>query len=959
MERLKSITIIFLLAVGLLVSAAPPFFFANRSSGAKPASVLLQEGLYAEEIEGDLDTAIKIYEQIIKDSSAKGSLVAQAMYRQGMCYLKKQNESQAKITFEKLINEFSDQTKIIEKVQPLLDELSSPDLAALMPPETLIYVELGSPGRQIETILNMLKGTPFENPLAAIKAPGPVVGQGGKSPGDIMAALLNPSMMAEFKKIRGMAVGITGISQNNPPMVAVLFPGKSDALRGIILAGLGIVAQPSEPIEGMQTLSIQKTAGAAYDDRVIIIAQPMKQLTWCVKQYKGVTNEPTFASNNKSFAKVNKQARQENAMTIWANLDEVYSGVLKMIPKGKLPDEMRIADAIADFKNIDDLVAFLSIQENGIAFESNITFKDGHNCLPYNMIRSPNLSRNGFKCVPPEAAALVSLALAEPESSSVATAQKAVKKLTGLDIGREIFANIEQITLFVVPPSAGTDISGSPIQMLSSVGLAVTSHNPQKTRQLLAQILGIADVVANTSTPKYFGEQAGSTPGKYLLPLGGGQKVYCYIGQADKTTILAFGPEALENSLSAIKKRKSTLTAGRLHEPLSQVAPDTSKLVLINIGGVTQLADAYITMAYDNPQNPAHKTFAQLAQVCDKTYVQLRTGEKVDSFNLHLSVNQLPPLDSVFGLLMQLSKVDVKAKAKATKPRPRNEAIIGLKEDMKLNWKPGVNAKSHKVYFGTKADELSLLAEVSKPDEVNLPALEEDGQYYWRVDEVWQDSTVITGDVWSFRIGKLVGWWKLDGDATDSSGNDNHGTVNGDPNWIPGRIGSALEFDGVDDYVDLSDEMASFGGGFTVTLWAYPTDVKTWARFVDFGNNLTSDNIILGREATSNDLFFEVYAGGSSGGKVTAPGAIELNKWQMFTGTVDEKGHVKLYKNGKLIQKGTTACPLNIARTRDYIGRSNWEWDEYFEGYIDDVRIYNYTLSEDVLKTIYNEGKQK
>ena len=63
-----------------------------------------------------------------------------------------------------------------------------------------------------------------------------------KSPGDIIGALLNPSMMAEFKKIRGFAVGVTSITQNNPPMVSVLYPGKSDALRGLILADPGMAA---------------------------------------------------------------------------------------------------------------------------------------------------------------------------------------------------------------------------------------------------------------------------------------------------------------------------------------------------------------------------------------------------------------------------------------------------------------------------------------------------------------------------------------------------------------------------------------------------------------------------------------------------------------------------------------------------------------------------------------------
>ncbi|MHC4726233.1 MAG: hypothetical protein ACYS17_03320, partial [Planctomycetota bacterium] len=149
----------------------------------------------------------------------------------------------------------------------------------------------------------MLKGTPLENPLAVLGG-GKGPGQGGKSPGDMMAALMNPAMMAEFKKIRGMGIGITGIAQRgpqaiDPPVIAVLFPGKSDALRGLILAGLGMIGRPSDPIEGMQTVAFPDGGGAAYDETTVIIASPAAhstgQLEWSVKQYKGVTSKPTLA----------------------------------------------------------------------------------------------------------------------------------------------------------------------------------------------------------------------------------------------------------------------------------------------------------------------------------------------------------------------------------------------------------------------------------------------------------------------------------------------------------------------------------------------------------------------------------------------------------------------------------------------------------------------------------------
>ena len=123
MERLKNITIIFLLAVGLLNSIAPPICFANRSSGAKPASVLLQEGLYAEEIEGDLDAAIKIYEQVIAEAKETQRAAAQATYRIGMCYLKKGEKAKAAQQFREFISKFPKQQALGTRAREQLAKL--------------------------------------------------------------------------------------------------------------------------------------------------------------------------------------------------------------------------------------------------------------------------------------------------------------------------------------------------------------------------------------------------------------------------------------------------------------------------------------------------------------------------------------------------------------------------------------------------------------------------------------------------------------------------------------------------------------------------------------------------------------------------------------------------------------------------------------------------------------------
>src|SRR5437870_574714 len=89
-------------ALSLLVAAVLPLiaFAASESP-----SLLLQKGIYAEEIERNLDSAIKIYEQIAAESAANRSVVAQAQYRLAMCY-QKQGKKELAI---KLLNELVEQ----------------------------------------------------------------------------------------------------------------------------------------------------------------------------------------------------------------------------------------------------------------------------------------------------------------------------------------------------------------------------------------------------------------------------------------------------------------------------------------------------------------------------------------------------------------------------------------------------------------------------------------------------------------------------------------------------------------------------------------------------------------------------------------------------------------------------------------------------------------------------------
>ena len=1072
MARLKKITIIVLL-VGVPLSLA---------ALAKQASSLLQEGLYAEEVEGNLDSAIKIYEQIINDSSAQRSHVAQAMYRQGMCYLKKQQEQQAKSVFAKLVAEYSDQTSIVSKVKPLLDELSNADPAALMPPDTLIYVELGSPGKQVETILKMLKGTPLENPLAAIGG-GAGSSQAAASPGDIVAGFLNPSMMDEFKKIRGVGVGVTGVALNEPPVIVVLFPGKSDALRGLIMAALVMLGRPVEAVEGMQCVAFPQGGGAAYDDTVVILASPKAysagQLQWCVKQYKGLTHEPTLASSNKSFAKVNTKDRQENALTVWANVDEVYSGLTKQFPEGQVPQHLLAANALGDFKNIDDLIAFYSIQEDGIALEANVGLKDGHNCLAYNMIRTPALNKAGLNAVPSEAIALLSIGLGGAGSTQAQMITEQIKKATGLEIGGDIFANIEQITLFALPTDSASKEAPPGVPPIgASVGLALTSPNPQQTRQIVTGLL----TAANLTMPPSGAEQPQAEGGRTRIELVNKLTLHCNTDQANKTLVLSLNPNVIDASASAMAAGKSVAAAGPLHEAMSTLSPATSKLVLVNVGGAIR-AGAASHLGLADPEGKARDLIAQLAKSCDKTTIQLRTYEELNNFNARAEISHLPPVNEVYVPIMQLTQIVSEAKAQAraeareagipasVREASRPPKIDGVPEDLWSNaraYKMGnviyspvssdadfsasyktlwdaknlyvlidvtddslKNDSDSELWYQDDCVEVFIDADNSKSDsygdndyqfhfdwdkssptmaetqhgstgnvefaivtaasgyraEIKFPWAtlgvkpsagtrigldvhanddddggDRDSKLTWRgkEDNAWQMPSAFG----TAELAGLIARWTFDESAgsvaADSSGNGNEGALQGNPVWQPsaGKSKGALLFDGDGDYVKIGNEPRfDIAGEMTVAAWIKVNQFdKDWQAIVAKGDsawriqrNQNKDSLEFacsGLKIPSNSPYGGLY--GQKG--------VNDGQWHHAVGVYDGD-KMYIYVDGVMDVSQTASGGIDTNDQPVYIGENSEMTERFWNGLIDEVRIYNYALDEGQIRALYSGAK--
>ena len=97
--------------------------FTMTPSWAQSTSTLLQKGIFTEETVGDLDAAIKIYEEIVADAEKNRAYAAQAQYRIGTCYLKQGRNDRAVGAFQKLIEQFPKQNELVAQANVRLLKL--------------------------------------------------------------------------------------------------------------------------------------------------------------------------------------------------------------------------------------------------------------------------------------------------------------------------------------------------------------------------------------------------------------------------------------------------------------------------------------------------------------------------------------------------------------------------------------------------------------------------------------------------------------------------------------------------------------------------------------------------------------------------------------------------------------------------------------------------------------------
>lgn len=290
-------------------------------------------------------------------------------------------------------------------------------------------------------------------------------------------------------------------------------------------------------------------------------------------------------------------------------------------------------------------------------------------------------------------------------------------------------------------------------------------------------------------------------------------------------------------------------------------------------------------------------------------------------------------------------------------PSPADGSDIGPEPSIELRWTLEPDAVAQRVYFGPDPNSLVLLVEIRKGNAVNSPELEKQRWYWWRVDAVRPDGSVVEGGVWSFSTGDLVGWWRFNETegriAADSSGHINHGRLNGDPQWQQGHIGGALAFDGVDDYVSIKDTPDfDITKEITVACWIQIDKFNIpWQAIITKSNQ--SWRII--RAESNRSVEFActgVDVQNTIWGTVYGKAVVDDGQWHHIAGVYDGT-QVYLYVDGVLDASIEGSGKINANNANVLIGANAGDFWRFWYGLIDDVRVYSYALSAEQVREVH------
>jgi len=206
----------------------------------------------------------------------------------------------------------------------------------------------------------------------------------------------------------------------------------------------------------------------------------------------------------------------------------------------------------------------------------------------------------------------------------------------------------------------------------------------------------------------------------------------------------------------------------------------------------------------------------------------------------------------------------------------------------------------------------------------------------------------------------LIACWHFDegngSTAYDDSDNNNKGIIYG-ATWIAGISGFALELDGIDDYISVTDSNSlDITGNITVEAWIYPHSMPWVAPLVSKGTNSSNYgyHLAVGQYYSNGCASFKLHSNDTKILWLDSSSPLAIEQWH-YVAVVRAGNDTKMYIDGSISNADTyfdsyirtNSLSLDFGTYNDY--------SEFFHGILDEVSVYNRALSTSEIYHHYQE----
>ncbi len=313
-------------------------------------------------------------------------------------------------------------------------------------------------------------------------------------------------------------------------------------------------------------------------------------------------------------------------------------------------------------------------------------------------------------------------------------------------------------------------------------------------------------------------------------------------------------------------------------------------------------------------------------------------------------------------------------------PTPAHESRITSANSTTLAWEGGLNTTGYKLYFGTDNTNLTFLADVHVDNNgYQVDDLTANTVYYWRVDAVGDGGTT-TGTVWSFTTAAfetgLVGHWKLDEtsgiEAADASIYQATGILTGmdDATWTTGKHQGALQFGNPAStggiVVPDAEQFRFDENAFSISMWVkIPANTYVYSAtdgkdtyLIHKGTFEPGTGKWYGIQLRDGKLTFAIDDGRTKTNidvnVAGDPYNFFNNEWRHVVAVRDiEAKQIRLYIDDVLA--GSKSYTTQGIGKADPLLIGNSTENKPYRDVMDDVRLYNYALSETEITALFSQ----